>query len=45
MYELLTGNPPYYHEDIETLYNNIRNGIHLKIYFLIAELEYPSDIS
>lgn len=35
MYELLTGNPPYYDEDQETLYENIRNG----------NLVMPNDIS
>ena len=25
LYELLTGEPPYFNEDLETLYNNIRN--------------------
>jgi len=27
MYELLVGIPPYYSEDIQQMYNNIRNGV------------------
>lgn len=26
MFELLTGDPPYFNEDINILYNNIKNG-------------------
>jgi len=26
MFELLTGDPPYFHEDIDILYHNIRQG-------------------
>jgi serum/glucocorticoid-regulated kinase 2 len=35
LYEMLTGDPPYYHDDIPTMYKNIKEG----------NLKFPNNIS
>jgi hypothetical protein len=44
MYELLVGDPPYYHEDLNILYKNIRLG-NLTYTQLLGNLQIPSNIS